>query len=241
MAAELATPVDEFTGIPLPIIDRKDSDSRFAPYLHHPFHPKRDHRLLGVGGQAVRNCRVQLVSYGVHHYDYHQRYVGPPLPTETPDQLRLVVLTTAGYIPQRGLAFDDAGKPKVVTLNEEQRAHLWDRKQMRVGLRKSVHKFLLEQTIKQDFSGVNESTIDEFLHTKDYERRWQLGNTLLGIGAYQATEGLRPIYNRAYKAELIAPEHARSVSRFVLSTLGFRRHRDKIYSQLQARLAAEVA
>lgn len=240
MAALETTPIDELTGIPLPLIAQEDYSGRFSPDLHHPFHPKRDERLGDIGGQAVRNCRVQLVPYRLHHYDYHQRYIGPELPTAAEDQLRLVVLASAGYVPQQGLSFKD-GQPEIVTLTEQQRAQLWDRRIMRVGLRKSVYAFLLEQTFGQDFATVNESTIDEFLHTPDIERRWELGNTLLGLGTYQATESIKSVYKRAHKAELIEPSNARAVSRFVLSSLGMRRNRDKLHSQLQARLRSIAA
>lgn len=231
------TPADQLTGIPLPLINPDDMTSRFLPDLHHPFHPRKSDTLQDIGGQALRNCRVQRIHYETHHYDYHGAYYGPQLPTDEDGKFRLVVMAAAGYIPELAISFQNR-KPVIGPLTDINRSRLQDSKQMRVQDHKGVQRFLLEYTLAQDLSGVNESTIDEFLNTTNGARKLELGNVLLGEAAYQATEPIRDIYKVARRAELIPANKARVASRFVLLSLTTRRNRENIHKKLQARLVA---
>lgn len=232
------TPVDQLTGIPLPLINPADMSSRFLPDLHHPFHPRKSETLQDVGGQALRNCRVQLIHYETHHHYYHGAFFGPQLPEDDDGKFKLVVMAAAGFVPELGVSFDARRKPVIELLSPELRLHMQNSKNLRVQDRKGVQKFLLEYTLAQDLSAVNESTIEEFLQTQNADRRLELGNTLLGEAAYQATEPIRDIYKEARRSALISPDKARVVSRFVLVSLTTRRNRENIHKRLQLRLAS---
>ena len=240
MAAELVTPVDYLTGIPLPLIQTVEvATERFPADLHHPFHPRRDPALTeSIAGQALRNCRVQLVPYELHHHQYHETYEGPELPKTDSEKFRIVVLAAAGYIPEEAITFARRHTPRRVLLSAEQRLALGCNRQLRVGMKGKVQEFLLAYTLSQDLSNVNESTIDEFLNTADAARRQELGNTFLGLATYQATQPIKEMYHEAYKRELIPPENTRRASRFVLASLGLKRNRDKLHERLRLQLAA---
>lgn len=234
----LVTPSDEFSGLPLPLYPQELIRSRrFQPDLHHPIHPKRSPELQSVGGKALRNVRVQVAAYETHHYDYHRNFYGPELPKTDDDCLRPVILAAAGYIPDTSIRFK-RGKPQIVSLTPRERSTLWEQRRVRIGSARPVQEFLKEYILSQDIAGVNESTIDEFLHTTDDQRRWILGNEFLGRAALQATEQLKPTYRQAFKAELMPNTRAETVSRFVLSQLGMRRQRIRLFEELKLRLVA---
>jgi hypothetical protein len=222
----------------LPLINPTDMSSRFSPDLHHPFHPRKSEDLQDIGGQALRNCRVQRIHYETHHHYYHGAFFGPELPQDDAGKFRLVVLAAAGYVPDQGIVFNARRKPLVVPIDDKLRSQITQPNKLYTPDRKGVQKFLLEYTLAQDLAGVNEYTIDEFLHTASARRRQELGDTLLGEAAYRATEPIRKIYREAHRAALIPPDKARVASRFVLLSLTTRRNREAVHKKLEARLAA---
>lgn len=239
------TPVDELNGVPLPLHpESKPLDShRFSADEHHPWHPRKDPNILvhSLGGRALRNSRIQVANYDLHHIHYHGRFHGPKLPQTESDLFRLVVLTAAGYIPERAMVFNGTKDPVIKPLSAELRTKLWRGRHIRVGKPAEVQRYLRDYTYRQDLSDINDSTIDEFLSTKSPEKRWELGNQLIGRAVYQATLPLKDAYREAHKTELIPPERARVVSRFVLSSLGMRRNRGLIFDELSNRLASSAA
>lgn len=246
MAAELATPLDETTSIPLPIMPRPDlpvvptgrmrNIERIADW-HHPFHPRSALITEGVGAVAVRNCRVQWAEYNDHHHKYHGAFVGPILPEGTDEQFYTVVLASAGYVPPEAITFGRFGKPLTKKLEEEQRNQLWNSGQLRVGNAATVRDFMLAYTLERDFSGINESTIDEFLHTQDTNRRKELGGTLLAIAAYDAATPVKDIYKLSRKLHLLPPERARTAGRFIFGTMNTHK-RSRAMAALTSKLAA---
>lgn len=111
MAAELPTPYDETTGMPLPILLPEDFRPDLEPESanwHHHFHPKTAPQLDSLGGRALRNARVQLVPAKLHNMSaesYHSMFKGPPLPEAYQEdwQLRLCILAAAGYVPRQAI------------------------------------------------------------------------------------------------------------------------------------------
>lgn len=229
------TPVDQLSGLPLPILSAEDSQTRYSPDLHHPFHPKNDPLLQGIGGQALRHCRVQRVRYETHHYDYHQRYDGPRLPTTDGERFRLVVMAAAGYIPKQALVLHPTEEPKIVEFSDEAREKYRAKKKIVVETPGSIQQFLREYVLAQDFSGLNSVTIDEFCSTTDEDRRSLLGDTILGVAARHATDPFKAEYREAHRERLI-PQQTQRVSRFVLSSLCFQKDRFRLYNQLMSRL-----
>lgn len=236
------SPVDELTGVPLilhPYGSSKDSH-RFFPDKHHPWHPKNDPlvKLGTLGGEALRASRVQVASYDLHHLDYHRNFYGPELPDNDATRFNLIVLSAAGYIPERAVAFKRNGKPYTRELSSELRNRLWERNKIRVDSSEILRNYLKEYSFSQDLSDVKESVIDEFLFTKNKVKRWELGNLLLANGVYKATMPVREVYENAYKAELIPSIRAKRVTKFVLESLNIERQRDHLINELGKRLLA---
>jgi hypothetical protein len=235
MAAELVTPMDELTGVPYPIMPRTDlpptpngrvrNIERVADW-HHPFHPRSALISEGMGAMAIRNCRIQWAEYDDHHHKYHGAYLGPELPESPEDQFHTTVFATAGYVPPYAITFNSSRKPVVRPLDEGLRDKLWSSGQLRVGNPATVRDFLIAYTLQKDFKGVNDSTIDEFLHTTDMRRKHELGGTLLAIAAYDAAAPLQDTYKESRKQHLIPAEQARTAGRFIFGTMtAFKRAR----------------
>lgn len=228
MAAELVTPFDEMTGIPLPLMPDSDlppiaigrirNIERIADW-HHPFHPRVALITEGVGAVALRNCRIQWTEYDTHHHKYHGAFVGPALPETDDEQFRNVLFASAGYVPSEAITFRRSGRPLIKKLDDEQREHLWNSGQLRVGNTSTVRDFMLAYTLQQDFRHVNVSTIDEFLHTRDLARKKELGGTLLAIAAYDAAEPIEDLYKHSRRLHLLPPGRARTAGRFVFAAM----------------------
>lgn len=238
MAAELWTPLDERTDFPLPLVPSGNETGHRGFDRHHPFHPNRHPDLMDVGGRALRECRVQRTPYDLHHNLYHEAFIGPQLPEEETGKFRLVVLAAAGYVPDRGISFEADGSPKVIPISQEFRDNLWSSKSVKVNNQKKVRDFLKQYVIEQDISHVKETLVEEFLLTGDQLRRRELGNTLLSLAVDKATASIWDTYREARTAQLLPPGRAKIASRFVLGSLGMKRHRDLLHDELERKLVA---
>ncbi len=240
------SPVDELTGVPLILHPLGNSHDRYIyrPDKHHPWHPKNDPLVKTgtLGGEALRSSRVQITSFDIHHLDYHRRLYGPILPTDDEGRFKLIVLTAAGYIPEHALVFGKRSSDTCTKkLSSEDRLKLWDEDSIRVDSPDVVSKFLKEYSFNQGFSDVKESTVDEFLNTKEYDKKMELGNLLIANSVQKATLPLRLIFKQAYKSELIPPSTTKHVTRFVLSSLKFELQRDRLINELGKRLLQSAA
>jgi hypothetical protein len=238
VSAELVTPTDELTGLPLPIVP---IENPVRPDWHHHFHPRLSPRLVNKeGGSALRAVRLQRVDYDAHHRGYHRYFDGPKLPKKMNDRFGLIIMSAAGYIPEQGLDFTD-GEPAIVDLTEEQAAEL--RKQIKVGSPTSIRYFIQDYVISQKLEdvNVNETTIEEFISTKNEERRRVLGHTLLGLVTKKATEPLDENYHRIRQQQQIAPNTPNSVMKFTKALLGPVRSRDRLVNRLHDRVAASYS
>lgn len=234
------TPVDELTGMPLPLLNPLSNEyprTSNNPNWHHAFHPAKSSILTrDMGGKALRACRVQKVNYKMHG-DYHKQYVGPPLTEDVDEQFRMVVLATAGYMPDQALTLHADGRPRVVRIDQFDREYLWQNSQLKVWSTDIVRVFLRDYLLAQDFSQVKNSLLDEFLHTANPDRRFELGNNFLGIAANQATEHVKDTYKEANKSLLLPPGRSERASRFVLGALGLRRNRANTFTALGRQIA----
>lgn len=127
MAAELISPVDELTGMPLvvapPLEELPRNDPRIANW-HHIYHASTSPELQTLGGAALRNSRVELLPLKWHNtgrQNYHSYYIGPPLPAadDSDTQFRLCVLACAGYLPEKVIDLN-SGEPVVRLMNEDE-------------------------------------------------------------------------------------------------------------------------
>jgi hypothetical protein len=237
MAAEMVTPVDELTGLPLPLappdyllpLNRYDEAN-----WHHHAHPRRSPLLQGMAGIAVRNVRLQLAELGEHN-KYHQNYFGPPLP-ETPEaQFSYTVMAAAGYVPPAAIEVNGR-KPKIVSIDHEQRNRLWQSGELKVASLESVRKFLKDYVLAQDTSHLHENVIDEFLHTPDVERKQYLGNLLLAKVIERAVEPVDNPYRYAYREGLIPSAWPTKANSFVSSAIGRAKRRRQLVQEFHIRM-----
>lgn len=129
MAAELITPLDEVSGMPLPILPQEflSVHNPDIANWHHPWHAESAPQLQGLGGKALRHSRVQLVRATDHNMGdkrrgkltYHDFYIGPPLPDDDGDKFDLCVIAAAGYVPEK--AIDLRGdEPTIKRMNKSE-------------------------------------------------------------------------------------------------------------------------
>lgn len=238
-------PVDEI-GMPLPLapaLELTPKKGRPKPDRHHHFHPKRSEVLTrDLGGQAMRNLRVQESDYETHHTDYHGYYDGPPLPEIPQDQFGIVLLGVAGYIPTRAIKFND-GQPEEVPLTRQQRRLMWDRGDIGIGSTKAVKEFIIDYMTSQNLAEVNEKLVDEFLNTPNMQRRYRLGGELLQLAIKTAAEPIDPFYHKAWKKGLIPRETSSKATRLIRNRLRLNQyqHRISLVDMLGLRLEALVA
>lgn len=235
MAAERITPTDELTGLPLPVVPVQHPE---RPDWHHHFHPRRSPLLQDLGGQAVRSVRVQKVDYRRHHYDYHNEYLGPPLPKTEKEQFATVIMAATGYMPTEAIAFKNH-KPRVTKLHYDIRKRLQTSGEIKVDHKGAVSEFIRQYVLAQNIQDINfnDLKVDEFLNTENTERRRVLGHTLLGLYTDKATEVVDETYSLAYKNKLVLPGLPNSAQRFAKALMGNRRIRENLVSQLHARLS----
>lgn len=253
MAAELVTPTDKLSGLPLPIVP----DKQWYPYgrpdiadWHHSWHPRLAPELRSVGGLALRNCRLQLTARKFHNegeHSYHKYYRGPELPDEEDEQFRLVVLSVAGYMPTRGI--DLSGEaPREIDLTPRQLSIL--RKQdsdkefayrsFRYGY-EPVRDFLSSYCIQNSIgdSRRTQLLVDEFLNTTDNDKRIYLGNLLLAKKSEIASEPIRELYVAAKNKGLLHPRMPHSPHTLVKYKFGTPEKRQKLFPYLVAQLCLQ--
>lgn len=240
MAAEAITPIDEI-GMPLPLapeINRNIDASQLKSDWHHHFHPRRSSILLDdFGGPAVRTSRLQFVTREAQHDEYHRYYVGPELPKTPQEKFGLVVLATAGYVPELGLSFAGSS-PEEIGLSGLQRERLWKSGELRVSSPDIVRTFIMDYTLGQNLEGVKEALVDEFINTQDIQRRRYLGGVLIEMAIEKAVEPLAPFYRDAWARGCIDPRASRRPQRLIKSRMMYKRNEQKIISQLHENLIA---
>jgi len=239
------TPIDlERSKLPLPILPY---ESALITSEHHHAHPRDDELLKTDGGLAVRIARLQTVEglggiasrslsgripkkYG-DHPRYHYFFHGPPLPQTEQEQFEYAVWATSGYVPE--LALDVSGnKPKIVRMNPDQIARLHNG-ELRVSGEDILRNFLKNYVFKQELSHIKDSKIDEFVSTKDWERKRFLGRWLLAQATEVATESISDEFRMAHKLGLILPWVTSKVSNVVQMSIVSKKREQGIIEQYQ--------
>ena len=232
--------MDEFSGIPLPISPQyaDERPSRYPRDRHHPWHDALDPLLQGVGGKALRESRIQITNYDAHHLDYHGAGLRPTLPEYDSERIRPILLSAADYVPEYGIAFTRDGAPYRTRFSDEIRTWLRDSGTIRIASVQVVRRFLCANVIDQALNDISPGAVDEFLFTADPLRKWELGNDILARASRRAAAPAEEPYREAYKAGLIPKKRGQIASRFLLASLGLKRHRSQLFGTLEARLAA---
>lgn len=248
MAAELVTPVDELTGLPLPILPIEPQ--HMAPFVrenfHHHFHPRASSELQGCGGMAVRCVRGQRLPMGLHKR-YHDLYSGPLLPDNDQDRFKICVLACAGYVARRAIDLTAHQEPQEVDLTEQDfdRYEIASRVCMERAnkpgqvwvVRNTIGRFFAEHALKQDIEHISDRVIDEFLHTACAQRAKELGNFMLAEAVEVAIDPVMPVYSIASRRNLINPRFARRATTVVRSFFG-KDFYPAYYTQLRQKFAA---
>ncbi|HEY5442037.1 MAG TPA: hypothetical protein VIJ68_00690 [Candidatus Saccharimonadales bacterium] len=104
----------------------------------------------------------------------------------------------------------------------------------------AIRNFFREFVLAQDLGHVSEVMTEEFLLTKDPERRLFLGRELLDYGVEAATDSVKPMYAKAYQAGLLHPRTPVEPALLVRTKLGGDAAYDVSLDRLKEKLAAEV-
>lgn len=217
------TPTDETTGVTLPIISRRqlpptgksnDSNGVVIADWNHAYHP-RERLIKGSPIEvALRNSRIEWVHRDDHN-SYHKEFFGHQVGDEE-QVLKQVIFSAAGFIPDKGLQYDGRKEAKIVDLNRRNRKALWQSGQVKVAHGISIRDGLMDIALRRDFNGINESTIDEFLHTLDPKRRFVLGSNLLSLALSDLTTPLKPLYREMHERQQLRPDAPKNIGRFAL-------------------------
>lgn len=221
-----AVPVDEF-GMPYLIhpyrpprgmTQRWDDD--------HSFFFRDLPELNDEAGKALRLSRVQHVPRWLHDRKHNDFYPGgvEQLPQTDADKFALTVLACGGYTSR--LALDlRGGDPKLVKMSRPTYDFVRGKKQLHPETRKDhglgyrtpgyslrvIGTFFADYVRKQHIDEVvDESVIDEFLHTRNTENRAMLGNFIIEKAIDLAVEPIEPKYRIAAKAGLVRPRAKRA-------------------------------
>ena len=238
------TPSDEETGVTYPIVTTRrlppinkssNSDGVIVADWNHAYHP-RERLIRGTALEnALRNARIEWVHRDDHN-SYHKEFFGPAIGDEQ-QMIRQVIFAAAGFVPSKGLHYDGRKEAEVVNLNRRQRLSLWNSNRIRIVNEVSLREGLMEVALRNDFSGINESTIDEFLHTTDPQRRFTLGSNLLSMALIDLTTPLKPLYKEMHEKQQLRPDAPKRIGKFALKLVS-QSKRKRALGILEGRLRA---
>lgn len=201
----LATPVDELTGIPLPVIiidpPHETANTEFHDYHHH-FHPERDLIYSDDAELALRRARGQYLPRWLHEH-YHHYFAGPELNYSRRQIFQTVVLACAGVVPRKAIDFSSYQGPKIVDVSDQNTyqaladsiKHEGERQSSIGGLaRAQIGTFFANYAVEQSFEDVvSRKVINEFLDTENAARRKVLGNLMLREAIHLSVEPILPV------------------------------------------------
>lgn len=205
MREHLRTPwlCDEETNFPLPIyptIDAPEVRTRNGtlyhkdPDDHHFFFPRKLFLSddIGPGGQVVRVSRIQSVRR-YYHDTAHRLMTPPPLLDKPEQQFGMSLLALLNFVPRQAIALDN-GQPKVQDLTDSEYELL--RKMTRVdfsqGYHASIGRFFLQTMLSEHKDAIDEKLSCEFLESRNYKHKRQIGNRILKMVSSEAVEPLLP-------------------------------------------------
>ncbi len=236
------TPADLETGVTYPIVTERslpavgnshDLSGKIVADWNHAYHPREQLIRGSLVELGLRNCRVEWVHRDDHN-TYHKQFIGPRIDTQ-PDLIKPILFSAAGFVPEKGLQYDGADEASLVLLSLEHRLHLWRSGRIRVANLIVVRDALLDRALQNDFNGINESTIDEFLSSSDPNRRFELGSTLLGVAVHDITNPLSTLYRTSRERQHLPPGAAKTVGKFAMRIIS-QSNRKRALRALDSRL-----
>jgi hypothetical protein len=205
VAAELVTPIDDYTGLPaliapqlvwLPLNDPNIAD------VHHVWHPGSALK-TELGNIALRNSLLQVTPRDRHNIGidaYHRFYSGPTLPKDEKDIFIRCVIACAGVIPEEVIDIC-GGTPLVRPITTKERWYFRTPSDNdKFGYRyvkynyEPVREFFKEFIFKQNLTHLRPALFDEFLYTKDQRQKVKIGRLLIANAVAVASDIVREPY-----------------------------------------------
>lgn len=211
-------PIDEATGLPYCFIPNPDLPPVSWPEPNVERQADWDHQYPRAetkyganpvlqeahANLALMNLRIQWTNYREHHDIWNKApYIGPLQPATKKQLAATLLFGLSGYVPPVGINLS-SGKPIEQRLSDDERLKLWQTKQVRVGCESPVLACLRSYVLLQEVDHINESELDEFLHTFDPERRLYLGHCLAAKVIERAVEPFDATYVRVHKQGLLS-------------------------------------
>lgn len=208
------TPVDTFTGLPYPIITGPKLDTLTGVNVvnkNHAFFPRLDPLLQGVGGLALRTCRLQLVEAEYHNFgprSYHNFYDGPPIPQTEAEQFRTIIFALGGFIPKMGIDLTGPEPVEREMTRREYRRHktLTENggyKYFTHGESQSI--LFLREVILHNAIDVDLELLEKFVASDSVSTRKNIGHTILEVAAENAALGIDADYQAVLSSGELKP------------------------------------
>jgi len=146
-------------------------------------------------------------------------------------------MAIAGYIPDQAIDLQ-RDEPTVVALSQAQRHRLRSSGEIKAGNQHTIWSFLKEYVFSKVDLVVDTDylTTEEFLQTKDLERRQELGRDILGLLIGEAVEPFHEVYRQAWLQEALFPGIPSYAHRFVKKQLGEKKLRARVVNSLHSQL-----
>jgi hypothetical protein len=237
-------PVDEY-GMPYAIVpcDPPDKGCDLTETEHHAFYNARAEELAYGLGYALRVSRVHDKLPAWIHGSYHKKfYYGlERFPESESETFGLLILSCAGYLSRLGwhrkiggvLELEEMGYGTYQKLRGRNYLHPETITNSRIPFdgkssrrtqdqaSRTIGEALTIYAREQDLSHLkNKDFVDEFLNTKNVNRRHQLGRLILKEAATVAVEPIRPKFEQALNAgniRLPVSDPAQVVTRFAFA------------------------
>ena len=253
MAAELITPVDERTGLPYLIAPEQYALPLNNPGIanrHHLWHPSNDPLFETVAGTALRVSMLQTVEADLHNFSpraYHKVYKGPELPQTTQEIFKRCVLACAGVLPD-GVIDLRSGEPVERPMAEKEREYFripsssdeFGYRYIRYGYGQ-IRDFLADYVASQSLNHITPTRIEEFLETKDMDRKRKVGRLLLSGAIAVASDTLREPYFTLRRDDQLHPRMPPEPQTLIRYKLGNTSERlEKVMPRLEENLLAAV-
>lgn len=258
MAAECMTPTDPQSGLVLPIAPRCEwlpLDNPDIADVHHNVHPRRHPGLMTLAGFALRNSQLQIVERTLHNEGplrYHRWWAGPEIPDDERVIFERCLFASAGVIPRRVIDLTSRSAPFVrdATRREMEFLHTPNEDDP-FGYRyvryryEPIRDFMRDYAARQTLCHLNPNRIDEFLNTKDMNRKLKLGKFLLANAAAVASDSMRERWRLLRRRNMIHPAMPADPQTLVYYKLGFNtlqgEAQPRVFGHLEQQLLARAA
>ncbi len=243
----LVTPVDESTGVPLPIYPRGElppiprkgqtNTERYGDW-HHPFHPRAALVHGTLGQQALRNCRVQWTKYEDHHngIGYHQTFAGPEVPESELRIFKTVVFAAAGFVGPQAIALSPNGHHSIEELRRWERQRLLAPGVIQIDEYYKVSNFLLDYGARHSIATMNSGLVDELLHSTDLKARARVAGELIACASEEVTGDFKEEFRQAKRERWLPNDRTASAANYVRNLLTVQRDGNRAVDKRTLRL-----